>query len=163
MAPRTSQRALCSSPLIPRTFMAACSLENCWAARCLSSGWQVAQTLTVTIADLVRFAPLITLSDKAGSTTSCFLIFSIIPHSVHFHFKSGVPRLFGHASNLQGRPAELCRSGGGALSLSVSLFLSLSLSISIHAIEPNYFCALNVAHWDFKCLLAWFNNKQASI
>ena len=42
MAPRTSQKALCSSPLIPRTFMAACSLENCCEARCLSSVWQMA-------------------------------------------------------------------------------------------------------------------------
>lgn len=40
MAPRTSQKALCSSPLIPRTFIAACSLVNCWEARCLSSDWE---------------------------------------------------------------------------------------------------------------------------
>lgn len=38
MAPRMSQKAFCSSPEMPITFMAARSLLNCWAAFCFSSG-----------------------------------------------------------------------------------------------------------------------------
>lgn len=38
MAPRTSQKAFCSSLEMPITFMAACSLLNCWVAFCFSSG-----------------------------------------------------------------------------------------------------------------------------
>lgn len=38
-----SHRAFCSSPETPSTFMAACSLVNCCAARCFSSGCREAQ------------------------------------------------------------------------------------------------------------------------
>lgn len=38
MAPRMSQKAFCSSPEMPITFMAARSLLNCWVAFCFSSG-----------------------------------------------------------------------------------------------------------------------------